>query len=167
VDLTPYIGWIVFIHVLAAFVFAAGHGVSMFVAFRVRRERDRGRMAALLDLSAASLAAAVIALLLLLAAGILAGVVLNSWGKAWIWVSLVLLIVIGGLMTPLGIGYFNMIRLALGQRTRNLKESDPDPVPVSDDELARILESRRPEQLLSIGGIGFLVIVWLMMFRPF
>ena len=52
-DLTPYIGWIVFIHVLGAFVFAAGHGVSMFVAFQVRRETDRARMAALLDVVAA------------------------------------------------------------------------------------------------------------------
>ena len=41
-DLTPYIRWIVFLHVLGAFMFAAGHGVSMFVAFQVRRETDRG-----------------------------------------------------------------------------------------------------------------------------
>jgi hypothetical protein len=165
-DLTPYIGWIVFIHVLAAFVFAAGHGVSMFAAFQLRRERDRARMGALLDISGASVLAATIALIVLLVAGILAGVVLQSFGKTWIWVSLILLVVIGGLMTPLGIGYFNRIRIALGMRTRDLKDGDPDPVPASDGELAAILASRRPEQLLLIGGGGFLVILWLMMFRP-
>ena len=94
-DLTPYIRWIVFLHVLGGFVFAAGHGVSMLVAFRVRRETDRARMAALLDLSAISVAVATIALIVLLIAGILAGVVLNSWSKTWIWVSLVLLVAIG------------------------------------------------------------------------
>jgi hypothetical protein len=166
-DLTPFIGWIVFLHVVAAFVFAAGHGVSMLAAFQVRREQDRARMAALLDMSALSLAAAVIALLVLLATGILAGIVLQSFGRAWIWVSLVLLVVIGGLMSPLGIGYFNGIRAALGQRTRDLKEADPDPVPAADAELAAILASRRPEQLLLIGGGGFILILWLMMFRPF
>lgn len=166
-DLTPYIGWIIFIHVLAAFVFAAGHGVSMFAAFQVRRETDRARMAALLDMSAPSLVGATVALLVLLATGILAGIVLQSFGLAWIWVSLVLLVLIGALMTPLGIGYFNSIRLALGLRTRDLKEADPDPVPASDADLAAILASRRPEQLLLIGGGGFLVILWLMMFRPF
>ena len=166
-DLTPYIRWIVFIHVLAAFVFAAGHGVSMLVAFRVRRETDRTRMAALLDLSTISVAIATIALIVLFLAGILAGVVLNSWSKTWIWVSLVLLVAIGFAMTPLGIGHFNRIRLALGLRTRDIKADQPDPVPASDEVLAAALASRRPEQLLMIGGVGFVVILYLMMFRPF
>ena len=90
-DLTPYIGWIIFIHVLAAFVFVAGHGVSIFVAFQVRRETDRARMAALLDISQLSVLVATIAVIVLFLAGILAGIVLNSWSRTWIWVSLVLL----------------------------------------------------------------------------
>ena len=57
-DLTPYMPWIVFIHVAGAFAFAAGHGVSMFVAFRVRTEPDRARLATLLDLSGTSLGVA-------------------------------------------------------------------------------------------------------------
>ena len=166
-DLTPYIRWIIFAHVLGAFVFAAGHGVSLFVAFRIRRERDRARLGALLDLSQGALIAAYVALLVLLIAGILAGIVLGSFGRAWIWVSLVALIGIAVAMTPLGIGYFNSVRVAIGQRTRDLKESDPDPVPVSEAELATVLSSNRPEQLLLIGGTGFILIVWLMMFRPF
>lgn len=166
-DLTPYIGWIVFVHVLSAFVFAAGHGVSMFVAFQVRRETDRGRIASLLDISGGSLAAAGIGLLVLLASGILAGIVLQSFGRAWIWASLVMLIVIGGAMTPLGIGYFNGIRKALGQRTRDIKKDAPDPVPASDADLALARNTNRPEVLLAIGGGGFAVILWLMMFKPF
>ena len=165
-DLTPYVGWIIFLHVLAAFVFAAGHGVSMLVAFRVRRETDRARMAALLDLSATSVAVATIALIVLFIAGILAGVVLNSWSRTWIWVSLVLLVAIGFAMTPLGIGHFNRIRVALGQRTRDFKEGQPEPVPASDEVLAAALASRRPELLLLIGGVGFVAILYLMMFRP-
>jgi hypothetical protein len=166
-DLTPYIGWIVFIHVAAAFVFAAGHGVSMYVAFQLRRETDRGRMLALLDMSGMSLAAAGIALLVLLVAGILAGIVLQSFGRIWIWVSLVMLVVIGGLMTPIGGAYFARLRVGLGQKTRGMKPEDPDPVPVSDAELAAMQQSRAPETLLAVGGGGFLVILWLMMFRPF
>lgn len=166
-DLTPYIGWIVFLHVAGAFAFVAGHGVSMFVAFQLRRERDRARMGALLDISTWSLTAAGIGLLVLLVTGILAGIVLGSFGRAWIWVSLVLFIVIGGLMTPIGGIHLNKIRLALGQRIRGMKPTDPDPVPASDPELAALLDSRRPELLLLVGGGGFLVILWLMMFRPF
>ena len=166
-DLTPYIGWIVFLHVAGAFMFVAGHGVSMFVVFLVRKERDRARLAALLDLSGISLATAGIGLLVLLVSGILAGIVLGSFGRWWIWISLVLLVVIGGLMTPVGGKYLTLIRIALGQRTRALKPADPDPVPASDAQLESLLVSRAPETLLLLGGAGFLVILWLMMFRPF
>jgi hypothetical protein len=166
-DLTPYVGWILFLHVAVAFAFVAGHGVSIFVAFRLRHERDRARLAALLDLSTSSLITAGIGLLVLLVSGILAGIVLGSFGRLWIWISLVLLVVIGGAMTPLGITHYSRIRAGLGQRIRGMKATDPEPVPVSDAELAALLESRRAETLLLVGGGGFLVILWLMMFRPF
>ena len=166
-DLTPYIAWIVFLHVLGASMFVAGHGVSMFVVFQVRRERDRGKLAALLDLSGWSLAVAGIGLLVLLIAGIVAGIVLSSFGRAWIWVSLVLLVVIGALMTPVGGAYLRELRVAIGQRPRNAKPGDPDPVPVDDAQLAVLQASSKPEVLLLLGAGGFVVILWLMMFKPF
>jgi len=166
-DLTPYIRWIVFAHVLGAFLFVAGHGVSMFVAFRVRSEPDRARIAALLDFSGIALGAAYVGLLVLFVAGIVAGIVVGAWGRAWIWVSLALFIGIAIAMTPLGINYFNRIRVALGIRTRDLKPTDPDPVPASDAVLAEIKQTRNPELLLAVGAGGFVVILWLMMFKPF
>lgn len=166
-DLTPYIRWIVFLHIAGTFMFVAGHGVSMFVVFRVRKERDRTRLGALLDLSGWSLGIAGIGLLVLFLSGILAGIVLGSFGKWWIWISLALFIVIAGLMTPVGGKYLTGIRVALGQRTRGLKPADPDPVPAGDADLERLLVSKAPENLLLLGGGGFLVILWLMMFRPF
>lgn len=166
-DLTPYITWIIFAHVVGTFMFVAGHGVSMFVVFRVRKERDRARLGALLDLSGWSLGVAGIGLLVLFLSGILAGIVLGSFGKWWIWIALALFIAIAIVMTPIGGKYLTGIRVALGQRTRGLKPADPDPVPAGDGELESLLASKAPERLLYLGGGGFLVIVWLMMFRPF
>ena len=166
-DLTPYREWIVFLHILGAFMFAAGHGVSMFVIFQVRRERDRGRLAALLDLSGQSLGVASIGMLVLLISGILVGIVIGSFGRWWIWVSLVLILAIGFAMTPIGGSYLRGLRLAIGQPPRNAKPGDPPPVPVGDEELAALQASRRPEILLLIGAGGFVVILWLMLFRPF
>jgi len=166
VDLTPYIDWIVFLHVAGAFAFVAAHGVSIFVAFQLRHERDRARLGALLDLSGRSLTTAFVGLLVLFVSGIAAGIILGSFGQAWIWVSLVILVVIAGVMNPVGTVYFSGIRAALGQRTARLKPTDPDPVPASDAELAILLESRRPQELLLLGAGGFLVILWLMMLRP-
>jgi hypothetical protein len=158
---------LVFLHVLGAFMFVAGHGVSMFTVFQVRKERDRARLGALLDLSGWSLAVAGIGLLVLLISGIAAGIMLGSFGRWWIWISLALLIAIGIAMTPIGGEYLRGLRVAIGQRPRNAKEGDPDPVPVSDEQLAALQASRRPELLLWIGAGGFVVIVYLMMFRPF
>ena len=159
--------WIVFLHVLGAFMFVAGHGVSMFAVFAVRKERDRSRLGALLDLSGWSLAVAGIGLLILLISGIAAGVMLGSFGRWWIWISLALFILIGILMTPVGGTYLRGLRAAIGQRPRNAKPGDPDPVALSDGELAALQASNRPEVLLALGAGGFVVILYLMMFRPF
>jgi len=166
-DLTPYVGWIVFLHVLGTFMFVAGHGVSMFVVFQVRREPDRGRLEALLDLSGWSLGLAGIGLLVLFVSGIVAGIVLGSWGQAWLWVALVLFIVIAIVMTPVGGTYLRNLRLAIGQPPRGAKPGDPPPVPMTDAQLAALQDSRKPELLLLLGGGGFVVILWLMMFKPF
>jgi uncharacterized membrane protein len=166
-DLTPYIGWIVFLHVLGAFMFVAGHGVSMFVVFQVRRETDRTKLTALLDLSGWSLGVAGIGLLILFVSGIVAGIVLNSWAQTWLWVALALFIVIALLMTPVGGTYLRNLRLAIGQAPRGAKPGDPPPVPATDAQLAALQDSRKPELLLLLGAGGFVVILWLMMFKPF
>lgn len=166
-DLRPFASALVFLHVAGAFMFVAGHGVSMFVVFQVRRERDRTKLAALLDLSGVSLGVAGIGLLVLFISGIAAGFARDSWGSGWLWVALGLFIVISIVMTPVGGTYLRGLRLAIGQRARNAKPGDPDPVPATDAELAALQVSRKPELLLTIGAGGFLVILWLMMFRPF
>lgn len=158
--------WVVFLHVAGSFAFVAGHGVSLVVAFRVRSERQPDRIAALLDVSAASLGLALIGLLVLLVAGIVAGIMGGWFGRAWIWLSLALLFVVGGSMTPLGAAYFGRIRAAVGQRPRSLPADAPDPAPLAPDELAALLHSRRPELLTAIGAGGFVVILWLMLSKP-
>jgi hypothetical protein len=159
--------WLIFIHVASAFLFIGAHGVSMIAAYRIRNERDPARIGAMLDLSASSLMLVFVGLLGLLISGFAAGWLRDSFGAGWFWASVVLLIVIGGLMTPLGANYYSGIRRAIGQRPHGMKPEEPDPVPVSAEELESLLTSNRPELLLALGGGGFVIILWLMMFRPF
>jgi uncharacterized membrane protein len=167
-DLTPYLPWMKFLHVAAVLLFVAGHGVSMAVVFRLRHETDPARMLALLDISGWSLGVAGIGMLAVLATGIVDGIVREAFGQAWIWLSLALFVVVGGLMTPIAGGYTSALREGLGQRTRRVKAGDPDPVAVGPEAMAALAtRSRAPEQTALIGIGGLLVLLWLMTFKPF
>jgi hypothetical protein len=85
--------WWVFLHIAGVFGFLIAHGVSVGVAFRLRRERDPKRIMALLDLSNSSITLLYVSLLLLIGGGVVAGFVGDWWGDGWIWVSLGTLIV--------------------------------------------------------------------------
>jgi hypothetical protein len=166
-DLTPYLPWFKFIHIAAAFAFVAGHGVSMAMALRLRSERDPARMLAILDLSSSSLGVATIGMLVLLVAGIVDGIVAGYFGRLWIWASLIVFVVTGSLMTPLASSHFNAVRAALGQRTRMVKATDPDPVARPIDEVVAMAQGPRPMQVAVIGGGALLLLLWLMTFKPF
>jgi hypothetical protein len=163
-DLYP---WLVFLHIAGGFTFILGHGASAMASMRLRGEREPERVRALLDLSSGSLTIAYVGLLLLLVAGIAAAFGGSWWGRLWIWSSLVLLVLIAVAMYPLGSQYYAKVRHAVGLRTYQDKKDDPDPVPASPAELDALLTSNRPGLLAGIGGVGLLVILWLMVFKPF
>jgi hypothetical protein len=159
--------WIVLIHVAGGFGFVLGHGASVMVAFRLRSERDPARVSALLDLSSGSLGMMYGALLVLLIAGIAAGFVGGYWGQAWIWVALGVFIVIVVAMYPLGSQHYAKVRRAFGLKTYQDKADAPAPEPASSAEQAALLASPQPWILAILGGGGLLIILWLMVVKPF
>jgi hypothetical protein len=158
--------WIVFLHVATVLLFVLGHGVSAAVSLRTRTERDPVRIGALLDLSRWSLNVAGIGLLGIIVTGLAAGWAGDWFGRAWFWVSIVVLVVVGGLMTPLGRGYLDDVRLAVGVPTGNRKK-DAEPRVVDVDRLPAILADSRPITTSILGSVGLLVLLWLMYFKPF
>lgn len=159
---------IVFIHAAAIFVFFMLHGVSMAVAFRLQREREPERVRALLDLSAWAMGypAGVIVSIGLLA-GIAAGVMGGWWTTAWFWVSLVLFVVVAVTMTPLAATRLHAIRAAAGAAPALGQRRKPDAPQPDAEELARLLDAWNPLAIAAIGMVAFLVILWLMLFKPF
>jgi hypothetical protein len=166
-DLVPYLPWIVFLHIAAAFGFVLSHGVSAFVAFRVRGERDPARIAALLDLSASSIGVMYGSLLLVVVFGILGAVVGGYFSRGWPWAAIVTLVVVSGAMYPLATSFYGGIRRALGQRVQADKATNAPATPLPPAELVALLDNRRPEAITAVGVIGLLVILWLMVLKPF
>ena len=85
----------------------------------------------------------------------------DLWGEAWVWISLVLFVVVGGLMTPLA-----SLKLAPMRAAAGMASSGPEPA-VDSAELVRLLDAWNPVPLAVAGLGGFLIILWLMLAKPF
>ncbi len=159
--------WVVFVHVAGSFLFVMGHGASMWTSDQIRRERDPVRIRALLELSSRSLGMVYGGLVTLLIAGIAAGIIGGHFGRGWIWAAIGVLVAIIVLMYVLASRYYGQVREAVGVRSYQTPKDAPDPTPVSAAELAALVDSRRPDVIGLVGVIGLLVLLWLMMFKPF
>jgi hypothetical protein len=160
--------WIVTLHVVGAFLFVFGHGAAAVAALRLRRERDPVRIGAMLEVSAASMWTMGIGWIVLLAAGILATFMAGLWGKAWIWASLIVFVVLTGYMTPRAAGWTREVRHAIGVKAPYGEKKDaPNPTLASPEELDRILRSPRMFEVTAVGGIGLSAIIVLMVLKPF
>jgi len=145
-------------------------GVAATMAFRLRSEPNPARIAAILDfslwqLSPRSLMS--IGFVVLFLSGIAAGFTGGHWVRWWIWLSIGLLVVVTGLMTPVAAGHYNKVRAAIGQKPPRDKSDAPPPAPLPIDQLEPLLIASTPWILVAVGGIGFAAIVLLMVLKPF
>jgi uncharacterized membrane protein len=148
---------LVFIHLVGVVIMAVAHGVSIFAAFRVRRETDPRVVAAILGMSKSAVLLLYVGFLLLAVGGFGAawqsGVLLAPWAIA----SYVVLIGVISVMYGVATGYY--------VRLRTLASGDgAEPVDVA--ALQAALVTRRPELLAVVGTSGLLVLLWLMVVRP-
>jgi hypothetical protein len=164
VDIYP---WLVFTHIAGAFVFVLAHGVSAWASLQIDNEHEPTRIRALLELMSTSLAGTYVGLLLLLIAGIWAGISGGHFGRGWVWAALGLLIVIGFAMYAIGTRYYGTLRAAVGLRTMQTPKDAPDPVPVAQAELDAILARSPSRALAGIGYAGLGLILFLMVLKPF
>jgi hypothetical protein len=157
--------WWVYLHIVGAFAFVFGHGASGLAAFRIRATRDPGQIRTLLDLSSMALGLTYVGLLLLLIGGIAAGIAGDHFSRGWIWAAVALLVVIIVAMYAMATPFYGQLREAAGVRAKDPKV-DPNPV-VNQADIDALAGSNRPLVLLVIGGIGILLILWLMVLKPF
>lgn len=164
--------YIVLLHVLCGFFFMMAHGASAASVFVIRREENINRLRAMLDLSSSTVRVMYGLLLLILVTGIIAGVMGGWWRLGWFWASLVLLILITIYMGILSGRTIYPLKDALGlyPTFEKVTEEEIDAKlaePVDEDEVQQLLAATRPWQMTLVSVIGWSIIVWLMMFKPF
>lgn len=159
--------WVVIAHVVLVILSFGAHGVSAFAMFRVKRETDRARIGAVLDLSTTALVAAGIGLILAVVLGIIAAAIAGYFGRLWPWVSIAVVVVVWITMTPMAAGPMMAVRRVLGQPTRLDKKGEAPPPPGPDAELAAAQARLRPEAVAGLGIVAIVLLVWLMEAKPF
>lgn len=151
--------WWKLLHVLGVLGFVLFHGVSIVVALRLRKERDRRRIEELMQLSGSSLIGMYVSLGLLVLFGVIAGFSGDWWRFWWIWISLGLLVLTIAEMSAVARPYYQQVKEGIQLR--------PSGVPrKSDEELEQMLRS--PVALFNTvwGVAALLIITWLMIWKP-
>ena len=157
--------YIVLLHVTGAFIFALAHGVSIAVSLRLRGARSREQVAGLLDLSQIATGGLYTGLVLLLIGGVWAGFVGEHWSRGWIWAALGTLIVVIVVMYAVATPFYGKLRVAAGAEVPPAMATRYGDV--GPDDLSGMAASPRPIWLAVVGGVGLLVILWLMVVKPF
>jgi small-conductance mechanosensitive channel len=158
---------LLYLHILAGFLYMFSHGASGFVSFRLRQETVLDRIRALLDLSAYSFVLMYVSLLVMVLAGILLGFAGHWWATGWIWASLILLLAMLIAMGLLASNHFHRLRKAVGLPFREGNKEHPAVDPASNEEIQGLLRSGRPHLLTLIGIGGWAIILYFMVFKPF
>lgn len=149
----------VFVHLVGVFGFLLAHGVSVSVTFKLRNERDPGRINALLQLSGASIQAFYVSLGVLLVGGFAAATVGHLWSKAWIWSALAVLVIASVAMYRMARPFYRRV----GFVARAMEGGSEA---VTEEQFAEILRSRRPWTIAWVGFGALAIILYLMVFKP-
>ena len=157
--------WVVIGHVFFVIIALGAHGTSAFAMFQAKRETDRNRLAAVVDLSGASLSVAGVGLILTLVLGIAAAIMGGHFSRQWPWAAIGVVVILFAVMTPIGANPMSNLRRALGLASRADKGEMPRPG--SDAEVRVAQDALRPELLTIIGVVAIAILVWLMELKPF
>ena len=155
--------WWLWAHIVFVAGFLLSHGTSAAMGFRLRQEKSPDAIRGLAQLSKATNNVTYGFLLLILLSGIAMGIQNNWWRFGWIWVALVVLIIAVAAMNALSRPYHN-VRVGVGLPGRRGNEKR---APASSEQLAQLVARANPWPISLVGGAAIVILIWLMVLKPF
>lgn len=146
--MTSLYSWLRFLHIVGLVAFVMPHGVNAAVSFAVRGPVTAGTRR-LLALSQQANFGSYPGLLLLVVTGVWMGFLGSWWGQKWIWTAIVVLVLVAVGMGALARPYY---------LAREAKD---------DAAIGERLTRARPVAAAVVGGVGLLILIFLMVFKPF
>lgn len=159
--------WLVFIHVLSAITFFLAHGAAAAMVFKVRSETDFARIRAMLDLSVSTFKVYMLSFLMMGVTGLTMPFLIHIWNKAWIWLSIVLILFVVVWMGLVNEKQIKQLRRLVGLPYMQGSKEYPAETPASAEEVAALLKKINPYQWALVGYGIPAVVLWLMVFKPF
>ena len=161
------IPWLVFLHTLSALTFFLAHGASIAMAFKIRKETDFARIRAMLDLSGSTIGVMFIAFLAMGLTGLVMPFILKIWNKGWIWISIVLMIGVVLQMGFMNEKRYKILRKLVGLPYMQGSKEFPAEPPASQSEVEAHLKKLNMHELVTVGYVIPMIVLWLMVFKPF
>ena len=144
--------WLKFLHLVGLGAFLLAHGVSAGASFVLRTQATAAARGPLLQLSVRSGAVGYPGLLLLIVTGVWMGFLGPWWRFGWIWAAIAVLVALMVAMSAMSVPYH-------GAR---------DAVKANQDaEIESRLKAARPIALAVVGTVGLVLLIFLMVFKPF
>jgi len=162
-----FVPWLIFLHTLSAFTFFLGHGTSVAMAYQIRKEKDFARIRAMLDLSESTLIVAFVAFLIMGLSGLVMPFILKLWGKGWIWASIVLILIVFLQMVFMNEKRYKILRKLVGLPYRQGNKILPAEAPASQSEVEAHIKKMNVNELVIVGYVIPMIVLWLMVFKPF
>jgi preprotein translocase subunit Sec61beta len=161
--------WLLFLHILFAFIFSFAHGTSLAVAFRLPAEKDAKARAALLAITGSVIAPMYGGFIGMSVCGVALGVIAAWWKQGWWWLSIVLMLGVFIWMIWYSRKYYSPIRKALGLHyvTRFTVEHQAGGVSASEEEVSRLIALTQPRMITWVSFIVTALVLYLMTFKPF
>ena len=155
--------WVVYLHIVVIFLFLIQHAAEIRVSFKLREQKEpEGIFATYALMPANNVRNLRITYSLIIMTGITAGFITPWWRQGWMWTALGLMIVIWIVMKRVSSIYLYAVDAIVEQALKNKEDTS------AVNNFRGDLRARREPEILSVtSGIGGLIILWLMMFKPF
>ena len=165
--LLKLIPWLLFLHILSALTFFLAHGTSVAMAFKIRSETNFDRIRAMLDLSVSTIRVIFISFLAMGLTGLTMPFILKLWGKGWIWTSIVLMVIVLVQMGLMNEKRYKILRKLVGLPYMQGNKEFPAEEPASLQDVQAHMKKLKLGELMVVGYVIPMIVLWLMVFKPF
>ena len=137
------------------------------MAFKIRTETNFERIKALLDLSGSTIGVMFVSFPAMGLTGLILPFMLKIWNKGWIWASIVLMIVVVVEMGLMNEKRYKTLRKLVGLPYMIRGDHFDAEAPASQEEVEAHLKKLKIGELMGVGYVIPMIVLWLMMFKPF